>query len=91
MKNRISTILTAAVVTGLMASQFAQAEDKTAEGQGDKMATEKNSCKGKKVEDKNSCKGQKDMKAKKTDKNSCKNGCSEAKKKDAAKKEDTKG
>jgi mannitol-specific phosphotransferase system IIBC component len=78
MVNKFSALLTAAVVTGLVAVTTARAEDKAAEKHGDQMAAEKNSCKGMKAEDKNSCKGQKGMKKKK-DKNSCKNGCGEGK------------
>lgn len=84
MKNKLSTLLTAAVVTGLMAGSVVKAEDKSAEKQGDQMSAEKNSCKGMKTDDKNSCKGQKSMKKKK-DKNSCKNGCGENKDKTESK------
>lgn len=86
MNNKLSALLTTAIVTGLLATQAAKAEDTGTQKAGDQMAAEKNSCKGQKATDKNSCKGQKDMKKKKKDKNSCKNGCGEAK----DKKDDTK-
>lgn len=90
MNNKLSALLTTAIVTGLLATQVAKAEDTNPKGSGDQMAAEKNSCKGQKAADKNSCKGQKDMKKKKKDKNSCKNGCGEAKDKSADKKDDGK-
>ncbi|PIS11594.1 MAG: hypothetical protein COT73_03135 [Bdellovibrio sp. CG10_big_fil_rev_8_21_14_0_10_47_8] len=76
MSNKITALLTTAIVSGLMAASVARAEDAAGGHTGDKMAKEKNNCKGKVRNEKNSCKGQKAMKKKK-DKNSCKNGCSE--------------
>jgi hypothetical protein len=66
-----TTLMTAALVAGLVAAKTARAEDTAAHAkdakEGAKVEGEKNSCKGK---DKNSCKGKK-----KHGKNSCKNGC----------------
>lgn len=90
MNTKLSALLTTAIVTGLLATQVAKAED-SAPKSNDHMAAEKNGCKGMKdddknscksmkADDKNSCKGTKDAKKKKkADKNSCKNGCGEAK------------
>ena len=78
----MTTLLTSAIVTGLIGFSVAQAEEKAAEQKGDKVATEKQSCKGEKSScgGKNGCsckdkKDCKDHKMKKGDKNSCKNGC----------------
>lgn len=80
MNTRLTSLLTTAIITGLLSSQTAHAEDTGAsKASGDQMAVEKNSCKGHKAEDKNSCKSMNGMKKKKKDKNSCKNGCGEAK------------
>mgnify|MGYP000923095381 CR=1 FL=1 len=77
MNQKLTGLLTAAIVTGLIAGNVARAEEPTGDKSGDaKMAADKNSCKGQK--DKNSCKGQQ-TKKKKKDKNSCKNGCGENK------------
>ncbi len=82
MNNKLFSLLTTAIVTGLLASQVAKSEEtSTVKGSEDQMSTGKNSCKGMKVEDKNSCKAIKNKKQKKLDKNSCKNGCGEAKNK----------
>ena len=75
MNNKLSTLLTMAIATGLMAAPNLRAEE-SVKGQDDnsKMMTHKNKCKGVAHKDKNKCKGQKDKnscKAKK-DKNSCK-------------------
>lgn len=87
MNNKLSTLLSTAILTGLLATQVAGADDKTSQKSGDQMAAEKNTCKGQAPADKNSCKGsKKEMKKKKVDKNSCKNGCGEEK----AKKEEAK-
>lgn len=91
MNNKLSALLTTAIVTGLLATQVAKAEDATAQKSGDQINAEKNSCKGMKTDDKNSCKGMKDKKKKKkSDKNSCKNGCGEAKDKKGDTKEESK-
>lgn len=90
MNNKLSALLTTAIVTGLLATQVAKAEEATTnKTSGDQMAAEKNSCKGMKADDKNSCKGMKKdaKKKKKMDKNSCKNGCGEAKDKSQEKKD----
>lgn len=82
MNKTLSTLLTSAILTGLMAAQTSHAEDKNqVSSTGDQMTAEKNGCKGQNSADKNSCKGTADMKKKKKkgDKNSCKNGCGEAK------------
>lgn len=89
MNNKLSALLTTAIVSGLIAAQAAKAEDSSTKASGDQMAAEKNNCKSMKSDDKNSCQGMKKdtKKKKKTDKNSCKNGCGEAKdKKDDSKK-----
>lgn len=88
MNKTLSTLLTSAILTGLMAAHTANAEETKAPAQGDQVSAEKNACKG---HDKNSCKGNAEMKKKKKkgDKNSCKNGCGEAKK-DETKKEEPK-
>lgn len=87
MNNKLSTLLTTAIVTGFLAGQVAKAEDAAAQNSGDKVTAEKNTCKG----EKNSCKGHTDSKKKKkSDKNSCKNGCGEAKDKESTKKEESK-
>jgi hypothetical protein len=73
-----TTLMTAALVAGLVAAKTARAEDTAAHAkdakEGAKVEGEKNSCKGEKNsckgKDKNSCKGKK-----KHGKNSCKNGC----------------
>lgn len=84
MNTKLSALLTTAIVTGLLATQAAKADDTGAQKTGDQMAAEKNGCKGQKATDKNTCKGTKDkMTKKKSDKNSCKNGCGEAKEKKA--------
>lgn len=74
MNKTASTLLTAAIVTGLLSAQAVKAETNPT-ATADQPTAEKNSCKGKKAE-KNSCKGAKEEKKKK-DKNSCKgkNGC----------------
>lgn len=69
--NKFTTLLTAAVVTGLMGS-VAQADHHEGDKKDEKAVAEKASCKGMKA-DANKCKGMK--KKKKGDKNSCKNGC----------------
>lgn len=77
MNNKLTGLLTTAILTGLMASTAAQAEDKPANASGDMKAAEKNHCKGH-ANDKNGCKGE-TAKKKSKDKNACKNGCGEAK------------
>ncbi len=86
MNNKLSALLTTAIVTGFLAGQVAKAEDAAAQNSGEKVTAEKNTCKG----EKNTCKGHSDSKKKKSDKNSCKNGCGEAKDKESAKKEESK-
>ena len=90
MNNKLSALLTTAIVSGLLATQVAKAEEASTQNTGDQVTAEKNSCKGQSASDKNSCKGQKDMKKKKKDKNSCKNGCGEAKHKKTETKEEEK-
>lgn len=80
MSKKVSTLLTAAIVTGMLASHVVRAEEHDAKSGDTATAAEKNSCKGQAADDKNSCKAHKKMKMKKKmkDKNSCKNGCGEA-------------
>lgn len=79
MNNKLTGLLTTAIITGLMAGSVASAEDKTTEGSDkSKVSADKNACKGHSTMDKNGCKGE-SMKKKKADKNSCKNGCGESK------------
>ncbi len=81
MSQKFTSVLTAAVVSGLMVSSIAHAEGSKAESKDATMSADKNRCKGKMADDKNSCKGKVVKKNKKNDKNSCKNGCGEAKEK----------
>lgn len=90
MNNKLSAMLTTAIVSGLLATQTAMAEDASTAKAGDQMAAEKNSCKGQMAAEKNSCKGHKDMTKKKKDKNSCKNGCGESKENKTETKEESK-
>lgn len=91
MNNKLSTLITTAILSGLLAHSTAGAEEagKTSDSANKAMA-EKNSCKGKnscagkngcagkneEEDDKNSCKG-KVKKKKSAAKNSCKNGCAQ--------------
>lgn len=84
MNQKFTSILTAAVISGLMAGSIAHAEGSKAESKDSTMSADKNSCKSMTGNDKNSCKGQMMKKKKKNDKNSCKNGCGEAKEKTEA-------
>ena len=88
MNNKLSALLSTAIVSGLLAAQVAKAEDASAPKSNEAVAAEKNNCKGHKGAEKNNCKAMKAEK-KKGDKNSCKNGCGEAKdqKKDETKKD----
>ncbi len=91
MTKKLSALLTTAMVTGLIASHSAKAEETTTapKADGDQMAGDKHGCDGKKADDKHSCKGMKGVKkGKKGEKHSCKNGCGEGKKSD--KKDDAK-
>lgn len=83
MNKTVTGLLSAAIMTGLMAAQNAKAQDSSAPQKDEnQMTADKNGCNGKKHEDKNSCSGKANMKKKKkSDKNSCKNGCGESKEK----------
>lgn len=76
MNNKLTALLTTAVVTGLLAGQTARAEDKPADKKGS-MAAGKDCCKG---HSKNKCKCIHKDKKMKGDKDGCagpndKNGC----------------
>lgn len=81
MNQKFASVLTAAVISGLLAGSIALAESAKTESKDATMSADKNGCKGMAGDDKNSCKGQMMKKKKKNDKNSCKNGCGEAKEK----------
>lgn len=78
MNQKKTSLITAAIVMGLIGAQQAHADQHQTADSKDMPVTEKNSCKGHKADDKNGCGGK--MQKKKEDKNSCKNGCGEAKK-----------
>lgn len=68
------TLLTTAVVSGLLAGAAAKAEGSATEKSGDPAASDnKEKCKGMNAKD--SCQGKKDSKHKKKKGNSCSNGC----------------
>jgi uncharacterized membrane protein len=88
MNNKLSALLTTAIVSGLLASQSAKAEESAnTKAAGDKTVAEKNTCKGEKGEGKNGCNqaSKENHKKKQKDKNSCKNGCAESKEKEESK------
>ena len=83
MNKKHYSILTGALITGLLAGSVAMADANQKDeqtGETQEMSGTKNSCSGK-TTDKNSCAGKKDKKSKgkKDAKNSCggKNGCGE--------------
>lgn len=78
MSNKLNTLLTGAIISGLLAVNTAKAEGTSTPKSNDQMSAEKNGCQNKTAPEKNGCK-QEDAKKKKKDKNSCKNGCGEAK------------
>ncbi len=84
MNNKLTALLTTAVVTGMLAGNMARGEDKPAEKNGE-MSANKDCCKG---HDKNKCKCIKHKKMKKGAKEGCGNSC-EHKAKDAAPKAET--
>lgn len=101
MNNKLSALLTGAIVTGLLASTAAKAEEAaTTQNKGDEMSANKSGCKGEMKADakagakaektgaKNECKGNK-----KAHKNKCagKGACGEAAKDAAPKTEENAG
>lgn len=74
MNNKVYTLLTAAVVSGLLAGAAAKAEDNATEKKGDPTVSDKKEkCKGMKAEE--SCQGKSAQKHKKKKKGSCSQGC----------------
>lgn len=78
MNNKLTALLTTAIVSGLIASQSAKAEDTANQKAGDEMSGEKTKCKGHMGKDK---KTEDAKKQKKKDKgSSCAGSCGETQK-----------
>lgn len=94
--NKMSTLISSAILSGLLAGTVAHAQDNSAAKKDEHVAAGKNACNGKEMGEKNSCKGQEaaadqmKKKKKKSEKNSCKNSCGAEKKQEAVTTEQSK-